>query len=393
MNYFAIGLMSGTSLDGIDIAFCEFRLQDSKWFSKIHQAETIPYSRQWRDRLGSAGTGRAIELITLDRDYGHLLGSLTRIFIEKHRIHPDFIASHGHTVFHRPEDRLTLQIGHGPAIRAETGIPVICDFRSLDVALGGQGAPLVPIGDRLLFSDYEICLNLGGFANISFDSGGKRIAYDTGPANIVLNELASRSGYDYDKDGLMARQGTIDQGILNALNALPYYSVLPPKSLGKEWVEQNVSPLIAGLTLPVCDLLATFCEHIAIQIGHATRLCAHTGSFQGAPALVKDQPIEYATLSCVDRDGMTGIQKTNNHHVGHSIRRMLMTGGGALNTFLTERIAHYADAEVVIPDRLTVEFKEALIFAFLGVLRWRNESNCLKSVTGAITDSSGGGIF
>lgn len=392
MRYSVIGLMSGTSLDGIDIAFCEFRLNKDKWTFEIHQAETIPYTRSWKDRLSAADTIPALELIMLDRDFGHFTGKLVRSFIDKHSIHPDFIASHGHTVFHQPGNGLTLQIGHGPAIRAETGIPVVCDFRSLDVALGGQGAPLVPIGDRLLFSDYDFCLNIGGFANISFEAGDKRIAYDTGPANIVLNQLASRAGYSYDRDGFLARQGKIDHHLLENLNACNYYNLPPPKSLGKEWVSENINPILSDITLPVGDLIATFCEHIAIQIGEAIRKAKVPETKQFRSSIIRSPKNKPGSSGRTDRGDWTESSEIGNLEE-RCRKRILVTGGGALNLFLVERIAHYADADLVIPDRLTVEFKEALIFAFLGVLRWRNEPNCLKSVTGAMYDASGGGIF
>ena len=203
-HYKVIGLMSGTSLDGADIAYCTFRLINNKWNYELLQVETIPYSQEWRSRLSSVEKGSALDLAITDSDYGCYLGQLTRNFIVTHELTPDFISSHGHTIFHQPEKKLTLQIGKGSAIVAETGHPVICDFRSLDVNLGGQGAPLVPIGDRLLFNDFDFCLNLGGFANISFEKEEKRIAFDICPVNIVLNYLAGRVGKPYDPSGEMA---------------------------------------------------------------------------------------------------------------------------------------------------------------------------------------------
>jgi len=341
--------MSGTSLDGLDIAYCTFEHQPSSWKYHIIRAETIPYSIEWAKRLRSAEKSSAFEFVQTDIDFGHLSGQLTRQFIEKHQLIPDFIASHGHTIFHQPEKKITSQIGCGAAIAAETGIPVVCDFRSIDVALGGQGAPLVPIGDKLLFPDFEFCLNLGGFANISFDDLGQRIAYDVCPVNIVLNDLAAREGYPYDPEGSLARKGSVNPPLLEKLNNLPWYHLDPPKSLGREWVLENIIPLFTSPGLSTFDLLATFCEHIAIQI---------------------------ATV--------TGKEK---HH------RVLITGGGAMNQFLTERIRHHVISPIVIPDTLTINFKEALIFAFLGLLRWSNENNCLKSVTGASIDHSGGCIY
>ncbi|MBL7137840.1 MAG: anhydro-N-acetylmuramic acid kinase [Bacteroidales bacterium] len=350
---YIIGLMSGTSLDGLDIAFCRFKSFEGSWTYEILQAETVPYSREWQIRLSSMDGRLAADLAQTDCDLGHLMGKMTRTFMEKHRITADFIASHGQTVFHQPHLRWTTQIGKGAAIAAETGLPVVCDFRSTDVALGGQGAPVVPIGDQLLFSDYQYCLNLGGFANISFHRDGKRVAYDICPANMVLNELANQTGKAYDDKGDLARSGSLLPDLLESLNQLPFYHQPPPKSLGKEWVDQHIYPI---LDLPTRNpkpetrnLLHTWCEHIAIQVGNNT-----------------------------------GTDRVN---------KLLITGGGALNQYLMERIRHYVTAEVVIPDLQTIQFKEALIFAFLGLLRWRNEVNVLSTVTGAKRDSIGGAIY
>jgi anhydro-N-acetylmuramic acid kinase len=341
--------MSGTSLDGLDMVFCEFEKIASQWNYSILHAQTIPYSDDWRRRLSSVETASAFEFVQTDVEYGHLTGKLVRNFMETFRVLPDFIASHGHTIFHQPGKGITAQIGSGAAIAAETGLPVVCDFRTLDVALGGQGAPLVPIGDDLLFHDVDYCLNIGGFANISFQRSNQRIAFDICPANIVLNNLSALAGKEYDQDGMMAREGKTDDALLQKLNAIEYYFLAPPKSLGKEWVINSILPILKDYDLSINDLMATFCEHIAIQIGQA---------IQGNPS-----------------------------------EKLMITGGGAFNLFLIERIRHYSAAQVFIPDKNTVNFKEALIFALLGVLRWRNEENCLSSVTGALRNSSGGAIY
>jgi len=341
--------MSGTSLDGLDIAHCSFVRRGACWEYAILQAETMAYSDEWIERLSVVENFSALEFVKTDIEYGHLLGQFTNGFIRKHKLTPDLIASHGHTVFHQPDQRITSQIGRGSAIAAETGYPVVCDFRSLDVALGGQGAPLVPIGDKLLFPDYDYCLNLGGFANISTDTEGGRIAFDLCPANIVLNRLAAATGANYDYNGDMARSGTAIPELLHQLNTLPFYRQPGPKSLGKEWVISTIIPLLKGHKKPFPDLLATFCEHIALQVG-----------------------------AVMGRDPE---------------KKMLVTGGGALNGFLVERIRHHVKPTVIIPDILTINFKEALVFAFLGLLRWRNENNCLRSVTGAACDNCGGAIY
>jgi len=346
-------MMSGTSLDGVDLAFCLFtRDQDGCWSFRIEEAETIPYSDAWRTRLQRVDSGTAQELASTDSDLGYLMGNLAREFLHYHRLQPVVIASHGQTIFHQPQRGMTLQIGKGAIIAAVTGYPVVCDFRTADVVLGGQGAPLVPIGDKLLFPSFSHCLNLGGFSNISYDQRGIRIAYDICPVNLVLNHLASLEGLLFDAAGALARSGSVIPELLESLNRLDYYQKPPPKSLGKEWVEEMVLPLLhpaSNIQHPASILLRTFIEHIAIQVGRNT--------------------------------GTDPNQK------------VLVTGGGALNDFLIERIRAHTIPRVVIPDLLTVEFKEALIFAFLGLLRWRNEINILSSVTGASRDSIGGAIF
>jgi anhydro-N-acetylmuramic acid kinase len=344
--YKIIGLMSGTSLDGLDIAYCVFELINNKWKYHISFAETIEYSHEWRNRLSELTGASALEYVSADVDFGHWCGVQTNHFILRNHLQPDFIASHGHTIFHQPGRRITSQIGRGACITAETGIPVISDFRSLDVALGGQGAPLVPIGDELLFGEYRYCLNMGGFANISYKTEGKRVAHDICPANIVLNMLASEIGRLYDAEGRIAASGNICTSLLVELNALEWYGKSGPKSLGKEWVTTQIVPLLEKADVPVADKLATFCEHIVQRIVVAT------------PGGKEDT--------------------------------VLVTGGGAFNGYLMGRLQELSSCTIVIPDALTINFKEALIFAFLGVLRYRNEVNSLASVTGASRDSCGG---
>lgn len=348
-QYNVIGVMSGTSLDGVDIAFCIFTDDQGIWKYEIVRAETVPYPESWKERLSTLENGSALDLASADSSYGHFLGHLVKDFIERNSLVPDLIASHGHTIFHNPGQQMTLQIGNGAAIAAETGLPVICDFRSLDLALGGQGAPLVPVGDRLLFAGYDYCLNLGGFANISFEDIGKRIAFDICPVNIVLNYLAGKAGYSFDKDGSLGKRGAIIRELLQVLDDLPFYKEKPPRSLGKEWVLANIFPALASFPQNIPDLIATFCEHISVQVSRSA------GNDPGS--------------------------------------KILVTGGGAFNSFLLERIKKYMIPQIIIPDLLTINFKEALIFAFLGVLRWRNECNSLSSVTGARKNNSGGAIY
>ncbi len=346
-RYTAIGLMSGTSLDGVDIACCRFEYNAGKWEYDIIDATTVEYSDEWKNRLVNSMKSDAESLTLLNIEYGHYLGKLANDFIKKYGYTPDIISSHGHTVFHQPEKKLTLQIGDGAAIAAVTGITTVCDFRSTDVALGGQGAPLVPIGDKLLFSDYDYCINIGGIANISYEDKGKRIAYDICPANMALNYLSEKRRQKFDTDGRMAAAGNPDENLLSELNSLKYYNLNPPKSLGKEWVFDSFISIIEKHSVSVEDLLNTVTEHIAEQIS-------------------------------------TILQKPG---------KALITGGGANNTFLINRIKEKSKTEIVIPDRTLIDFKEALIFAFMGVLRLRNETNIFSSVTGARKDHCGGAVY
>ena len=343
----AIGLMSGSSLDGIDLALVRFTSDGTHYGYTMLAAETLPYPGYWRERLANAFLARPETLSPLDLEYGAYLGGCVKTFATRHSVSPDFVASHGHTVFHQPERRYTLQVGDGQAIADQCGFLTVNDFRSEDVSKGGQGAPLVPIGDRLLFADYTLCLNIGGIANISYERQGSRIAYDLCIANQALNWLAQREGLDYDKDGLLARSGTLDPTLLARLNDHPYYRQAPPKSLGREFFETFQRPLLEGYG--TADALATFTEHVAVQIADA----------------VKEVP-----------------QGT-----------LLATGGGALNTFLLERLQQHTHHRVLVPDRQTVNYKEALIFALLGLLRLEGRTNVLCSVTGAPNDSCSGRIW
>lgn len=343
----AIGLMSGTSLDGLDICYVQFVLDQGKWSYKMINADSVEYPQWLHTALATAQSMTALEYAKLHSDYGLYIGEQVKSFIEKHDITPDFIASHGQTIFHQPSLRFTGQIGSGAGIAAVTGVDTICDFRTTDVALGGQGAPLVPVGDRALFGDYDYCLNLGGFSNISYTAGETRYAYDISPVNYVLNEYARRMGMEYDRDGETARSGKVCVELLQSLNDLDFYHQCGPKSLGREWVEKEVFPLIDSFGLSVSDVLATFTEHISQQIAL---------NVEGG--------------------------------------KVLVTGGGAFNKYLVERMqANTPEALYVVPDSLTVNFKEALIFAFLGALYMADIPNCLSSVTGASRDNIGGCLY
>ena len=352
--------MSGTSLDGLDIAWCRFAETEGQWEYQILSAETHPYPKEIENRLRSAHLMSAEELIRLDIDYGNYCGKQMLTFSKRNSIGPDVpIASHGHTVFHRPDLGYTLQLGHGAAIAAASNRMVVCDFRTGDVALGGQGAPLVPAGDALLFPMYDACLNLGGFANISFEHDGQRKAFDICPVNFVLNHLARslesnnrpEKTYGFDKGGYWASQGTVIPSVLNQLNDLSFYSQPIPRSLGREWVEQQVFPLLISPYHSDADLMHTFSEHAAIQIA----------------------------ICCRNLSG----------------KRILVSGGGVYNSFLMDRLHHYTreDCIIEIPSDTIIEFREAMIFGFLGLLRLLGRTNCLSSVTGARKDHCTGSIF
>ena len=367
--YRAIGVMSGTSLDGLDLAYCEFRFEESQWTYQLIHAETIEYTDVLRNRLKQAVNISGLDLALLNSDYGHFLGQHIRQFIDKHQLDVDLVSVHGHTIFHQPEKQLTLQIGDGAAVASYVKCPVVTQFRTTDVALGGQGAPLVPIGDRLLFNTVDFRLNLGGIANISFTENGKTTAFDIGVCNMALNYLIAK--YDpstssgsavvepvetpalaYDENGTIAASGKLNPELLSQLNQLDFFRKQPPKSLGFEWFENEFLPVLNGFECSIEDKLHTVCEHVAQQISIV-------------------------------------VNAQNNA----STKTMLVTGGGAKNGFLMSCIKHHCLCEIEDINPLIIDFKEALIFAFLGVLRLREEANCLADVTGAKYDNIGGCVY
>lgn len=347
-EYFVVGVMSGTSLDGIDLAYIHFK-KEKNWSYKIICAETVAYDAKWETKLRDGVGYSKIQLEDLNISYTQLLSEVINSFIEKHQLDTiDAVCSHGHTILHQPENKLTLQIGNLAALSQLINQNVVCDFRVQDVLLGGQGAPLVPIGDQLLFSDYTYCVNLGGFSNISTESNNERVAYDICPVNIVLNHYVQKMGVSYDDEGNIAKTGIIDEMLLDKLNALSFYEEQSPKSLGLEWVKSVIIPLIDSYELSVKDVLRTFVEHTAIQIGKVLIVESSTAFF---------------------------------------------TGGGVYNVFLMERIKVYSSVKINIPNRKLIEYKEALIFGFLGVLKLRKDINVLASVTGARKNHSSGNTF
>ena len=348
-SYKVIGVMSGTSLDGIDLAYLFFDYTD-QWNFQISYTATVPYSDNWKQKLQKAIHFSKQELDELNVAYTQYLGDVIQKFIISNQIDTiDAICSHGHTILHQPQNGITLQIGNLPMLSQLLNQNIVCDFRVQDVALGGQGAPLVPIGDELLFNEYDYCLNLGGFSNVSFNEDGTRIAFDISPVNTVLNFYANTLGLEYDDAGKIAKSGKIHEALFQELNAVEFYFKSYPKSLGMEFVNQSILPIIQSKTIETDSILHTFVEHIAFQIAKA--LPNKTG-------------------------------------------KLLVTGGGAYNSYLLERMQFYLPkTEIIVPDTKVIEFKEALIFGFLGVLRLRNEVNVLSSVTGAKENHSSGKIF
>ena len=351
MMYKVIGLMSGTSLDGLDLAYVEFTETDRVWSFELKQAKTSRYSDEWFVDLRNSQNLPESQLNLLHSDYGVFLGHSVKSFIEEHNLSPDFIASHGHTVFHQPEKGITYQLGDGQALANTCQLKTVSDFRSLDVSLGGQGAPLVPIGDKFLFNQYDVCLNLGGFANLSFELEGKRIAFDVSPVNIAMNVMANALGKEYDDNGGIAATGSLIPELLHELTTLAYYEEDAPKSLSREWLDEQFMPILRASSASNEDKLHTLCIHIAQQVKSSI---IHLHQKEDA--------------------------------------RMLVTGGGAHNGFLVDCIRNETGLNIHVPDRNIIEYKEALIFAFLGVLRTRGDINCLSSVTGASRDSSCGVI-
>jgi anhydro-N-acetylmuramic acid kinase len=348
-TYRVLGLMSGTSLDGLDLAHCVFQKNKNGWTYEITHSTTMKYSTSWLAKLSKAHELTAADLLALDTEYGNFLGKACVDFLKKNDSRVDFIASHGHTIYHQPERKFTYQLGNGNAVHAVAGIPVVYDFRTMDVMKGGEGAPLVPAGDKVLFADYDVCLNLGGIANLSTDVKRQRIAYDICFCNMGLNYLATKAGKVYDKSGAMAETGEIHKGLLKDLQKI--YNGIRKKrpSLGREMFEQKIQPLLDNERISLNDRLRTVTESSAAEI--------------------------IQTILSVKKNAS-----------------VLCTGGGAFNSFMISRMLDYCgdDASLIIPEENVVKFKEAMVFAFLGVLRLRNKVNCLKSVTHASTDSSSG---
>lgn len=369
MVYKVIGLMSGSSLDGLDIAYVYLHETGGKWAYEILHTDCQAYSASWVEKLSNAVHLNALDYQLLHAEYGHYTGRMVNKFIDDNNLHHQvhLIASHGHTTFHWPEKKMTAQLGDGAAIAAVTQLPVVSDLRALDIAFGGQGAPIVPIGEKLLLHDYNWFLNLGGIANLSFNGPVKYSAFDVCPANRVLNLLMLETGKPYDEDGNMAATGTANNALLQQLNKLDYYRQDFPKSLANNFGTGVVYPIIQQYSLSIPDALRTYVEHIAEQIGKAA-----------------------------GRLLVTADNHATNAEMNPGKNKLLVTGGGALNSFMVERISEQLamhSIEVVVPGKQLINFKEALVMALIGVLRWREEYNVLSSVTGAVRNSINGALW
>jgi len=350
-TYNTIGLMSGTSLDGLDIAFCRFSFSSQhNWKWELLDCDTVTYPKELKSKLSRSKSLSGLDLQKLDVELGKWMGVAVKKFINENRLEVDFIASHGHTVFHVPEEQLTLQIGNPNFIHAITGRPVISDFRTLDLTKGGQGAPLVPIGDELLFGEFDFCINLGGIANLSYrDENEARLAFDICSCNILLNALAKLKDLNFDDEGKIGAAGTVIDSLLEKWDDFSFLKKDPPKSLGIEMIEPEILAFINPEKYTVEDMMATGVEHIAKQITAALQQAKGGGS-------------------------------------------VLLTGGGAFNKFLVDRLKSKLNKKyaLTLADSKMVNYKEALIFGFLGVLNVRNEFNTLSSVTGAHSNSVSG---
>ncbi|WP_238719091.1 anhydro-N-acetylmuramic acid kinase [Pelagihabitans pacificus] len=349
-----LGLMSGTSLDGLDLAYCHIMKNKDQWSFEILNTKSVSYTVEMQAELKDAIFLQADKLLVFNNEYGTWLGEQSIEFIKENALEVDYIASHGHTTHHQPQNGLTYQIGSGQHLANASGHRVVCDFRTNDVSLGGQGAPLVPIGDRLFFGNYDFCLNLGGISNVSFEQKGKRIAYDIGLANMILNYITRKIDLDYDKGGELARNGTINSKMLEKLNGLAYYLLPHPKSIGYEWFVEEVAPIVDETDDHIENLLHTAVHHICEKVA----------------------------------------QQIKRNSTGNR-QSLFVSGGGALNHFLIDTLQEKvgSDTKVVVPEPTLIEFKEALVFALMGALRMEQEINILCSVTGAKRDSSSGVLY
>ena len=352
--------MSGSSLDGIDLAYVKFTVNEEKIDYELLEAASVPFDERWMSRLQHLPNQNAETFVKTHVYFGHYLGEILNDFIKEFDLEPDFIASHGHTIFHDPQRRFTSQIGDGGAMAAITGQTVICDFRTLDIAIDGEGAPIAPAADRYLFNDYDLFMNLGGISNITCDANGKYVAFDISGANQILNVLANTIDLEFDKDGELASQGTVFQPILNTLSQNDYFKQPYPKSLANVWVREQIIPIFLSADCSLEDKLRTAVEHIALEIA----------------------------VSLQDIFKKENFQKENY--------RLIATGGGAFNSFLIKIIQEKIQSlnvTIEIPSPEIIEYKEAILMGLMGVLRLEERVNCFSSVTGAKRNTIGGAVY
>ncbi len=361
MVYNVIGLMSGSSLDGLDICFAQIEETRGKWTAQILNADCYAYEENWTQKLQHARQLSVPDFLKLHTEYGRYTGELVHRFIAanelQHKVH--FVASHGHTILHEPDAHTSFQLGDGASIAAVLGLPVINDLRALDVALGGQGAPIVPIGDKLLFGDYDLLLNIGGIANISIrKEDNQYIGFDICVANQALNFLAQKMGKAYDEGGTIASSGKVLEEELAKLFNNDFLEKTAPKSLSNEGAMDMVKAFVDNEEYGLADRMNTIVQFIAEQI---------------CRSIIQNLPIE---------------------NLAH--RKLLATGGGAFNSYLMQVLSNKLatlDIELTIPEAQIVSYKEALVMALIGTLRWREETNTIASQTGASKDSVGGAFW
>lgn len=348
-TYKIIGSMSGTSIDGIDLALIEFSVANDINY-KFLASKTYKYSEDWVQKLRYNPTISAADLFKLDHEYAIYSAEVINKFIQEfdlNREEINCVAHHGHTYLHRPDLGYTFQLGCSPILSDLVQLDFITDFRKEDVALGGQGAPLVPIGDLYLFKEYDACINLGGFMNISFQEGNSRTAYDLGSFNYILNHLANKLGLEYDKEGSIARSSKADSSLLEKLTKLDYYQRELPKSIGAEYAEAYIIPLVDQFETTVA--ISTYTKHAALIVA----------------------------------------KEVDNH----SFKKILLSGGGAHNLYFIDLLQELTTAEIVVSNQELTDFKEALIFALLALLKREEKINVLSSVTGSNTDHSAGILY
>ena len=344
--YQAIGIMSGSSLDGLDICAATFQ-KGTKWGFQMDAFVAVPFPDDLYHQLLNCRSLSGESLHRLDIQLGLWLGGQVVDFMNENRLNPVVIGSHGHTVFHQVDHHLSLQIGNGHAIAEKTGVPVVADFRQQNVLLGGHGAPLVPIGDILLFEEYDAWINIGGIANATIRTKKGFEAGDIVPANQVLNALANKLGFPFDEGGQFAQQGKLNRNWHNYLGSIDFFEKPFPKSISNEWVKKELLDSLPE-TNPE-DALFTYTSFMASQIA--------------------------------------GI-------LPEETKRALVTGGGALNTFLIDQLkAERSEVDFEVPEEDLIQSKEALVFAFMGLLRHQGEVNCLASYTGSNKDISAGVVY